>query len=706
MSNDFHPKVPIPEGAVVYSDRVCFVFGQIFSEKQNRNILNRKQIGTPCKDEPGMMFPNNQYMKSFPHEFEQYTGMSSLVDRLSIGLFAAVSTIIDDIGLRSCLESVFGVKRTNSILDYAMYLMSYHSNASEHFEYRMEEQLLFSERTYSDSFWSAFFSKLKLKEIKQFKTIWAKKCAERKINMGYASWDGSNDDCDSKKTEYAHSGKAKSGTSGKIFGFMYCVAEDGTPITYDVYDGSEPDSNEIKNMISFLKPLGIGIEGAIIDRGFDSQECLDQLLLLVDDYVVKLKERTEGFKYAAKEKGDDIRSLNRKLRIPHKRIIGTTVNSKFFSNSRQKEWVHIYYDFENGGERAFTLLDEVDGAIDDIKKYVAAYSEYEAKWEEEHKEKKDSKKKSKKDDVKKAFSPSVPAKVSQYIKIKGNTPQTFEIEVDDKKLDADLGIKGIYAIGTHKEMSAEKALCYYQLRDHIEKVFDTIKTMLGFRRVRTETTDSLESRMLVAFVATIIVAELERASKEIAKEKHSSNPKFDTCMTIDHLLAVHMSLLSNSTYGLQRKSLAKVRDVYKKLNAPDDVLEKTVEAANARFQKKRKKERERQKQKTSKSSHTKQKSTADQTTDTNENTSTNQNTNAQDPEPKKAKRPRGRPRKMKDPNEEAKPKRPRGRPRKATDPNEENRPKRPRGRPRKVRNPDEETKEKRPRGRPRKEATV
>ena len=698
MANNNYPKVPIPNGAKAYSDRVVFSFGHIFSETQDRLIQNRKIIGKPCDD--GMMIPNNEYMKHFSDEFSSYTGMSALPDHVSIGLYAAVSTIVDKTGLKLCLEKVFGEKRTNSILDYAMYAIACHSNVSEHYSARMELIQVFSDKIYQDSYWSEFFkNRLKIKEIERFKELWVLKCVERGVTAGYTSWDGSNNDCDSKDVEEASQGKSKSGTSGDIYGYMYCVGQDGTPITYKVHDGATPDSVAIKNLIQFVRNLGVDIPGAILDRGFDDEKTLLELLTIVSDYVIKLKENTAGFKNAYNEKGKELRGFNSSLRIPQERLFGTTTKSVLFNNSALEEWVHLFYDYDNGGERAFALLDSIDGAVEDLQKKVSDYIDYEKKWDEEHSSEKSKKKK--KDEKKKSFSISVPDKYKKYITIKGTTPQTTEIIKNDDVITAELCSKGMYAIATHKKMDAMNADILYKLRDIIEKLFDIIKTLLGFRRIRTETTDSLESRMLIAFVAAIIYTELSKASKTVAREKHSTNPKYDTTATIDQLLSISMILLTNGTYGLQHKSISKVAKIFKNLDAPNDVLEMVVEGINLKQQKEKQKQLKQKEKKAAK-----QKESAEKSGELSPEGKTEEepvkNPRGRPPKPKEPgtevpKNPRGRPPKPKEPGTEV-PKNPRGRPPKPKEPGTEV-PKNPRGRPPKPKEPGTEV-PKNPRGRP------
>jgi len=192
--------------------------------------------------------------------------------------------------------------------------------------------------------------------------------------------------------------------------------------------------------------------------------------------------------------------------------------------------------------------------------------------------------------------------------------------------------------------------------------------------------------MFIAFIAAIIYAGIAKASKEVAKEKHSTSPKYDTTVTIDQLLSVAMVLLSNGTYGLQYKSIPRIMQIFKKLNADKDILETVIEKYNLELQKTKKKQEKKKKEKSKE--------------DSSDKCDGKSKESAENAVPNPPKRPRGRPPKNKEEVEE-KPKRPRGRPPKPRDPMEEQKPKRPRGRPPKPKII-ELDKPKRPRGRPRK----
>lgn len=209
-----------------------------------------------------------------------------------------------------------------------------------------------------------FFSReIKAEDILKFKELWSDSCRKRGIASGYFSVDGSNIDCESKGVEITEKGKAKSGNNVNIINFMYAVSEsDGTPITYMVYRGSVVDSKALDGISEYLKAYKIRAKGFVLDRGFCYQACTDHLRNLKTEYVLMLKNNVQAFKTTADASGNGLK-FNVQNRIPGAEIFGVTGEDQLFLESKEKESLHLYYDWRNGGERAFAFMGRVDQVI-------------------------------------------------------------------------------------------------------------------------------------------------------------------------------------------------------------------------------------------------------------------------------------------------------------------------------------------------------
>lgn len=57
---------------------------------------------------------------------------------------------------------------------------------------------------------------------------------------------------------------------------------------------------------------------------------------------------------------------------------------------------------------------------------------------------------------------------------------------------------------TSCEMDASKALDIYRGRDNIEKMFRSLKSGIDFSKARVHSTESLQSKVFITFIAMII----------------------------------------------------------------------------------------------------------------------------------------------------------------------------------------------------------
>ena len=84
---------------------------------------------------------------------------------------------------------------------------------------------------------------------------------------------------------------------------------------------------------------------------------------------------------------------------------------------------------------------------------------------------------------------------------------------------------GYFCIITSAEMTAKEALDVYKSRDASEKLFKADKSFLGNRSLRVYTGESLEGKMLVAFVALIIRNRMHTKLKD-AEEGRGERPNY------------------------------------------------------------------------------------------------------------------------------------------------------------------------------------
>ena len=104
---------------------------------------------------------------------------------------------------------------------------------------------------------------------------------------------------------------------------------------------------------------------------------------------------------------------------------------------------------------------------------------------------------------------------------------------------------GYFVIITSKEMSALEALDIYRDRDAVEKVFRMEKSYLGFNAFRVHSTDKLESKLFISFIALIIRNEMSQKTKNLyyTNRKEYTLPKI-----IQQLERMGITRLSDNKY--------------------------------------------------------------------------------------------------------------------------------------------------------------
>ena len=244
--------VPVPDGAIVKSDRVVlWTIQKVYLKDKRYNKDKRRMIGKTLEADREKMYPNDTYKELFPDIYDDYARTRIIPpSSQSIGCYVVLKVIAERLPLCETLIEVFGKQDADLILDYAMYQIIYESNVSQHFEASMKNMALFSEKLRSDSYLSEFFKKaLTEDKIDYFIEQWSTRIIKARGYYGvYLNVDGSNVDCEAKGVTIREHGHDKSGQGTTVVNMMYAVAPDGTPVTYYQYRGNVVDEKAVKYM--------------------------------------------------------------------------------------------------------------------------------------------------------------------------------------------------------------------------------------------------------------------------------------------------------------------------------------------------------------------------------------------------------------------------------------------------------------------------
>ena len=540
---DYNILVPIPEGAHRCSDnRVYVVLEKRYYQDLRYNMDSRAWIGKAVSDTE--MHPNNNYKTLFFENMKSvgHINLPQYVKRT--GMYAAALSIAEQTGLYEDLIRTLGPQSANLIMDYSVYSIISKSNAAKDFETLMADQMLFLGRAYTDSWIQDKFDEaITDNHIHAFKHAWLKRFNESDLSGVWLCVDGSNDDC-SADIEEAEKGKAKSHKNIDIVSFLYAVTDSGIPVMSQIYRGSRVDCQAIKEMIAIFSGYGIKIKGLILDRGFCDENCIRLLIRSEYNFVIMMKENTNGF-HELLEKYQDKVKLKWNYALGNG-LFGTSDEIKLFKGSDLRVHASIIWDGKNGVERASYLIDEVMEVTREAESAIAN-----------------------------GKIPQIPRKFKDYVQVISRKDGS-EVAVNEKAIQSEIEAKGFYGLITSKQMSASEADAVYNLRNSSEKQYSLMKTQLGDSVFRAHNMHRIAVRELIAFTAGIIRQKLMTLCR-------SGKPIYDTNVAIKELNLINMNLIGHNRYQVIHNQSGRQKEIMRRIGITDENLDTIAAYETKRF---------------------------------------------------------------------------------------------------------------------------
>lgn len=529
--------VSIPSGALVSrnDNRVYLNLGTSINKDSGKKVKVRLSIGQYI--EPGKMHPNDRYKEKYPELWNQLTGTPVSAGTLKIGLYAAINSIVQNTGIYDDLVRVYGETKAHAILDYCQFMIGYRSGSTEPIKSYMHDKMTFTGGGVNgDSWYSDMFMKDMPSELNEaFREAWMKRCAAEGIQDVYICVDGSNNDCDAQGVEIAEKGHAKSHENTNIVSFMYAVDPTSrTPVYCAEYRGGMVDSKAVRLIVDALSANGIKVKGFILDKGFCTEECLKYLIKNKLEYVLKLKKNTLGHKKMLEEYMYALK-FNVLQYIPDTDYFGASKEGLLFKDSDIRGTIHIYYDWQNGGERAIHLLEKV----------------YSCKAAAEK-------------DIKAGEPVTIPADLKEYLTIETKGRKVTGVLINAPALQYAIDEKGYSSLATSVKMNAIEADGLYDLRMNSEVMYAQMKTQQGFDVSTAYQSRSVMSKYMVVFIASIIRNEILQACRKL---------RYSTNVSINELNLLEMKLRAGKVYDVTHTESKKQLNLMKELNITSEDLD-------------------------------------------------------------------------------------------------------------------------------------
>ena len=460
-----------------------------------------------CEDDSSMMIPNDKYMIFFPESaLPEAKAASSRSACLRVGTYMVIRKIIAEYGLDTMLKEVLGEEEDMKI--------------------------------YSDSKVSSFINGIKKEQSVEFLNRWNESVTHK--NRIYISYDSTNKNCQAGDIDLAEFGHAKDDKSKPIIN--YSVGYDRTnriPLWYEAYPGSIVDISQLHSTLQKVDGLGYKRIGFILDRGYFSKENIHEMDRMGYDFIIMMK----GKKALVRDLVMEVKVIfeeDRRCSIRDYKVSGTTVKRHLYPSDEKERYFHIYYN----ESKRITEREYLEAKIDQLGELLQ--------------------------EKQGTIGYECPKAICEYFEpvyhTKGEVKTFVSARERTDVINREIALCGYFVIITSEKMTAEEALEEYKSRDASEKLFHGDKSYLRNRSYRVHSTESVENKIFIEFVALIIRNKIYTS----LKDQMRMNKKKDNYMTvpaaIKELEKIEMILLSDGNYRLEHAVTSTQKEILKAFN--------------------------------------------------------------------------------------------------------------------------------------------
>ena len=531
MYYDFKVKIPDIKGKIYEKTikdvtYINYEYDRVYKPDKKYNIPKRTTIGKKCTDDPNMMYPNPNFLKYFPDaELPKDQSRSGRSSCLRIGAFLVIEKLMMESMVDKIIGGIYNDDRGAGLfLDLASYYLITENNAGQYSPDYAYNHPLFTPgyKTYSDSTISTFTKQISVDDSVEFQNEW--NAIKKKKDKIYISYDSTNKNCQAGDIDIVEFGHAKEEKGLPVFN--YSIAYDCNnrePLFYESYPGSIVDVSQLQLMLNKAVAYGYKNAGFILDRGYFSRENIRYMDKCGYDFVIMVKGM-KSFVNEAILQVKDTFEKKRQYTIRRFKVNGTTLKTPVFSSDEKDRYLHIYYSYERASAERAALEAKIDRIAAYLKKYEGQQVVIDKSYE-------------------KYFS------LEYYHE--GKEDQCFVCGIEKSSvIDAELELCGYFCIITSAEMSAKEALELYKSRDASEKLFKSDKSFLGNRSMRVYTEESLEGKILIAFVALIIRNRMYTKLKDAEEEMPEQPNYMNVPAAIRELEKIEMIRQADGIYRL------------------------------------------------------------------------------------------------------------------------------------------------------------
>lgn len=534
---------------------VYYEYARVYNKKKHYTEPKRICIGKRDLEQPAFLYPNEKFLKFFSREllpFEKDGRFRS--GCLHIGAFIVIRKIISDYQLDEMIARIIG-KDAGLFLDLATYSIITEDNAGQYYPDYAYNHALFTDdmRIYSDSKVSDFLQDITTDQKIQFLNEWnAKRDHREKI---YISYDSTNKISQAGDIDLVELGHAKEGLETEIFNYSIAFDRNNRePLFYETYPGSIVDISQLQYTLKKAKGYGYEHVGFILDRGYFCKENIQFMDDMHYDFVIMVK----GMKSLVSELVLDVQGSfenDRTNSIRAYKVSGITVKHKLYASDSRERYFHIYYD---DGKKA-AERESFENKIDRMGKKL-------------------------KECMGESIHPG--GEYREYFDLnfwhEGKPDEVFMTASEKTdKINRQIRLCGYFVIITSEKMTAEEALILYKSRDDSEKTFRGDKSYLGAGCERVYSDESIDSKIFIGFVATIIRCRIYTLLKAEQGRMDKKQNYMTVPAAIKELEKIEMLKGADNEYNLDYAITATQKTILKAFDITSDNVQRQARAISS-----------------------------------------------------------------------------------------------------------------------------
>lgn len=532
-----------------------YEYSRSYNKKKKYTEPKRKCIGKRDPDQPDFFYPNEMFLKFFPRELlpsEKDTQFRS--GCLHIGAFIVIRKIISDYHLDEMIARIIG-RDAGLFLDLAAYSIITEDNAGQYYPDYAYNHALFTDnmRIYSDSKVSDFLQEVTIDQRILFLNEWnAKRNHREKI---YVSYDSTSKVSPAGDIDIVELGHAKKGLETEIFN--YSIAYDRSnrePLFYESYPGSIVDISQLQYTLKKAKGYGYKHVGFLLDRGCFCKENIRFMDENHYEFVIMVNGRKKLVSELILMRQGTFEN-DRKNSIREFKVSGTTVKRKLFASDEKERYFHIYYDDGKKAAERERLENKIDRMGRKLKECMGE--------------------------------PIHPmGEYNEYFDLifwhEGMEDETFMSAAERTDvINRQIRLCGYFCIVTSEKMTARDALLLYKSRDDSEKTFRGDKSCLGASCERVYTNESIDAKIFIGFVATILRSKIYTLLKDEAGRMDKKQNYMTVPAALKELEKIELLKGADNEYNLDYAITATQKAILKAFDITSDDVHRQARAISS-----------------------------------------------------------------------------------------------------------------------------